>query len=318
MIITQTPVRLSLLGGNTDFPEYYKQYGGGVLTTTIDKYIYCIVNKRFDDMIYINYSIKEKVEKVDDIKHDLVRESLKLVGIEKGIEITFLSDIPSEGSGLGSSSAVVVGLLNALSQFIGKQLTNAKLAEMACAVEIDKLKKPIGVQDQIITAYGGLRHIRLGETTEVLRVEVSDSTLRDFNDSLMLFHTNISRKAEKILVDVRPDKKILDKNKELANLATLALQGGNIKAVGELLDKYWKLKKKLNNKVTNKEIDKMYTKAKKAGAIGGKIVGAGGGGFLLLMVAQDKREAVVKALAGYKELEFKFDYLGSRVIFNNG
>ena len=243
---------------------------------------------------------------------------MKLVGIEKGVEITFLSDIPSEGSGLGSSSAVVVGLLNALFNFTGKQVTNADLASMACAVEIDILKKPIGVQDQIITAYGGLRHIRLGDTTEVLRVEVSDSILREFNDSLMLFHTNISRKAEKILVDVRPDIKILDKNKELANLATIALQDGNIEEVGKLLDEYWKLKKKLNDKVTNKEIDKMYAKAKKAGAIGGKIVGAGGGGFLLLMVARDKREAVSKALTGYKELEFKFDYLGSRVIFNNG
>lgn len=314
MIVTQTPVRLSLLGGNTDFPEYYKEHGGSVLSTTIDKYIYCIVKERFDDMIYINYSIKEKVSKVEDVKHDLVREALKLVGIEKGIEITFLSDIPSEGSGLGSSSAVVIGLLNALYNFTGVQVTSAELASKACRIEIDILKKPIGVQDQIIIAYGGLRHIRLDKSVEVLRLDVP----KEFEDSLMLFHTNISRKAEKVLKGMKLDKKILDKNKDLANQAVNALKVGNIEEVGKLLDKYWTLKKKLNSKVTNKEIDTMYKKAKKAGAIGGKIVGAGAGGFMLLVVPQEKREAVIKTLKGYEPLDFKFDKLGSRVIFNNG
>jgi len=167
MIITQTPLRISFLGGNTDFPEYYKKHGGSVLTTSIDKYIYCIVNKRFDNEIWIDYSIKERVMDIKKIKHDLVREALKIVEITGGIEISFLSDIPSEGSGLGSSSAVAVGVLNALYHYKGKQVTNAQLASEACRIEVDILKRPIGVQDQIITAYGGLRQLVLGTTTEV-------------------------------------------------------------------------------------------------------------------------------------------------------
>src|SRR3990167_4837248 len=153
MIITATPLRISLLGGNTDFPKYFKKYGGAVLTATIDKYVYCIVKERFDDLIYINYSIKEKVSKVEDIKHDLVREAMKLVGVDKGIEITFLSDIPSEGSGLGSSSTVTVGVLNALHQFKGESVPARQLAEEACKIEVDILKKPIGYQDQYAVAF---------------------------------------------------------------------------------------------------------------------------------------------------------------------
>lgn len=316
MIITQTPVRLSLLGGNTDFPEYFKKHGGAVLSTTIDKYIYCIVKDRFDDKIYINYSIKEKVEKVDDIKHDLVREAMKMVGIEKSVEITFLSDIPSEGSGLGSSSAVVIGLLNALYNFIGRPISSAELAERACRIEIDILKKPIGVQDQIIIAYGGLRDIELGQSIQVLKLETNQDFIDKLQNDLMLFHTNIDRKAEKVLKSMKLNKKILDRNKELAHLAVIALKQGAIEEVGVLMDKYWSLKKKLNGGVTNPEIDKMYRKAKRAGATGGKIVGAGAGGFMLLVVPQDKQFAVKKALSGYAELNFKFDPHGSRVIFN--
>ena len=318
MIISKTPLRISLLGGNTDFPEYYKKYGGVVLTTTIDKYIYCIVSKRFDDQIWINYSVKEIVTDVKDIKHNLVREVLKIMEVTQGVEITFLSDIPSEGSGLGSSSAVTIGLLNALSQYTGKQLTNAELASLACRVEIDILKKPIGVQDQLILAYGGLRQLVLGGATQILKLEIPDSTMKDFDDSLMLFYTNKTRKADTILKDLKLDNKILDKNKQLANQAVTALKVGDINSVGKLLHEYWELKKKLNSKVTDEEINIMYKKARKAGAIGGKIVGAGGGGFLLVMVPTEKQDSVRKALSDYRELQFRFDTYGSRIIFNNG
>src|SRR3990167_10225746 len=185
MIITKTSLRLSLLGGNTDFPKYFRKYGGACLTTTIDKFIYCIVKKRFDDLIYINYSVKEKVEKVEDIKHDLVREAMKLVGVKEGVEITFLSDIPSEGSGLGSSSSVVVGLLNALHAYKNYSVTPRQLAEEACHIEVDILGKPIGWQDQYAVAFGGLNLIEFGEDIVIESLKI-DSYL---NDCLMLFYT---------------------------------------------------------------------------------------------------------------------------------
>src|SRR3990167_1030383 len=208
MIITKTSLRLSLLGGNTDFPKYFRKYGGACLTTTIDKFIYCIVKKRFDDLIYINYSVKEKVEKVEDIKHDLVREAMKLVGVKEGIEITFLSDIPSEGSGLGSSSAVVIGVLNALHNFMGESVTSRQLAQEACKIEVDILKKPIGYQDQYAIAFGGCNLIEYGK----------EITLRPFElnkECLLLFYTGITRKTTDVLSSLKLDKKILDKNKEL-------------------------------------------------------------------------------------------------------
>lgn len=318
MIVSQTPLRISILGGNTDFPEYYNQFGGSLLTTTIDKYIYCIVSKRFDNEIWINYSNKEMVTNVEDIKHDLVRECLKLVEITGGIEITFLSDIPSSGSGLGSSGAVAVGLLNALYQFNGQQVNNAILASLAVKVEIDILEKPIGVQDQIIAAYGGLRHIRLGKIdNQVLKIDASETFINDFDNSLMLFYTNRTRQTDNILKDMKLDKEILGKTKKLADQAVTDLKLGKIREIGKALDDYWELKKKLNSKVSDEEINIMYKKAKKAGAIGGKIVGAGGGGFLLVMAEEGKKEAIRQALEGHKELKFKFSNAGSRIIFNN-
>ena len=320
MIITKTPLRISFLGGNTDFAEYYKKYGGAVLTTAIDKFIYCIVKKRFDDMIYINYSIKEKVTKVEDIKHDLVREAMNMVGIVNGIEITFLSDIPAEGSGLGSSSAVTVGLLNALYQYIGVSMPLGQLASKACRIEIDILKKPIGIQDQIITAYGGFRYLRLLSETQVetLKVNMNHETSDKLQASLMMFYTNQTRSADKILkkMNIKKNKEILDKNKHLAVLGNQSLELGQFVAIGELMDNYWDLKKKLNNDVTNPEIDKMYKKAKKAGAIGGKILGAGGGGFMLLMVDPSNQQKVREALKGHNELKFNFEPYGTRSIFN--
>ena len=286
MIITQTPLRVSFLGGNTDFREYYLNHGGLVLTTTIDKYIYCIVKERFDDLIIVNYTIKETVEKIHDLKHDLVRESLKLLGITKGIEISFLADIPTQGTGLGSSSAVTVGVLNALHTYLGENVSSGQLADEAVKIELDILKKPIGVQDQHAVATGGLRAIEFMLSGEVFisqKIDMEESVREDFNNSLMLLYTGITRKSEDVLssFNVSDNKEFLDQNKVLAADGVVALIKGDLRTFAELLDQYWKVKKQLNNKVSSSEIDRIYERAKKAGAIGGKVIGAGGGGFLL-------------------------------------
>lgn len=318
MIITQTPLRVSFLGGNTDFPEYYKKYGGLVLTSTIDKYVYCIVKERFDDLIIVNYTIKETVKKVDDLKHDLVREALKLLKIGKGIEITFLADIPTAGTGLGSSSSVTVGLLNALHTYLGDSAGSIQLALEAIRIEMDILKKPIGVQDQCAVALGGLRHLGFKEQIGTQKLEISDLVREDFNNSLMLFYTNMTRKSEDILstFDFKKNKKLLDESKDLATEGVKALNEGNLNKFGKLLDSYWQSKKKLSAKISNGRIDKMYASAKKAGAIGGKVLGAGGGGFLLVMFPANKRNAIRQALKDYRELPFRFEDGGSKVIFN--
>jgi len=315
MIITKTPLRLSLLGGNTDFPAYFKKYGGSVLTTTIDKYIYCIVKERFDKEIRINYSVKEIVTDIKDIKHDLAREALNLMGVTEGIEITFLSDIPSEGSGLGSSSAVVVGLLNALHEYKNEPVTQRQLTNEACQIEIDRLKKPIGVQDQLAVAYGGSKKFKFG-LGEFQYVCLDDHFQSTFKDSLMLFYTGKTRSADKILSKMKLNKEILDKNKRLVNKGMEALINYDLYRFGDLLNEYWNLKKKLNNKVSDDSIDKIYQRALDLGALGGKIVGAGGGGFLLLVVPEYRKRFLRKSL-GLKELPFKFSKYGSRVVFND-
>ena len=320
MIITKTPLRLSLLGGNTDFREYFLKYGGLVLSTTIDKYVYCIVKERFDDSLVVNYTIKENVEKVVELKHELVREALKLLGITKGIEISFMADIPAQGTGLGSSSAVTIGVLNALRTYLGENVNSRRLAEEAIKIEIDILKKPIGVQDQYIISAGGLRAIELkpGGLANSKKVVLSESVWEDFNNSLMLFYTGIARNSDDVLasIDISGNIALLDQNKILAREGVNALHKGDLKKFGQLLDTYWQLKKTLSNKISNPRIEKMYKLAKRAGAIGGKVVGAGGGGFLLLMLPVNKRAAVRQALKNYRQLPFRFSQGGSRVIFN--
>lgn len=316
MIITQTPLRISFLGGNTDFVKYYQKHGGAFLTTAIDKYIYCIVKERFDNEIRVTYSIKETVNEVKDLKHDLVREAMKLVGVTQGVEIMFLSDIPSEGSGLGSSSSVLVGVLNALHHFVGETVSAEQLAKEACHIEINLLKRPIGVQDQYIAAYGGLRFFEADSTGLISsHMKISNEIKTDFIRSVMLFYTGKTRSTQNILTNMKLNKRILDRNKLLAYQGKKTLEKGNIIKFGKLLDKYWQLKKKLNSKTSNCDIDTMYEKAKTAGAIGGKIAGAGGGGFLLLIVPPNSQDRVRKALVT-KELSFGIGVDGSKVIFN--
>lgn len=322
MIITQTPLRLSFLGGNTDFREFYLKHGGCVLTTAIDKYVYCIIKKRFDDKIYINYSKKEIVDHVDAIEHDLVREAMKLVGITKGVEISYMADIPSSGSGLGSSSSFLIGTLNALYQYVGHNPDAQQLAQDCVEIELDILKEPIGVQDQYIAAYGGLSFIKFGKNgkIKVEKLNLDEGQLEDIDNKFMLFYTGITRRSAKILTGVQQsinDKtKVLLQNIELAKKGKKAVLNGEPDKLGALLHNYWELKKSLSGKISNNEIDNMYQRALDAGALGGKISGAGGGGFMLLVVPDSQRQQVREALKDYKEMPFRIEKDGSKVIFN--
>jgi D-glycero-alpha-D-manno-heptose-7-phosphate kinase len=320
MIISKTPLRISFFGGNTDFREYYFKYGGLVLSTTIDKFIYCIVVKRFDDLIIVNYSQKETVENVDHLQHDLVRESLKLLGITKGIEITFLSDIPTEGCGLGSSGAVTVGVLNALHTYLGENVSSQQLAEEAIKIELDILNHPSGVQDQHIAAMGGFRAIEFSPSGKVwgMKLKMEEPVKTDLNNSLMLIYTGLTRRADSILssLNIDDNKVLLDQNKLLANDAVVTLLKGNLNKFAKLLNTSWEAKKVLNSKTSNPDIDNIYEKVMKSGAVGAKIIGAGAGGFMLVMFPPNKRIEIRQKLEDYQELPFRFEDSGSKIIFN--
>lgn len=324
MIITQTPLRVSFFGGGTDFPAFYLSEGGAVLTSAIDKYIYVIIKKRFDDKIRVGYTRTEIVDSVGDIEHDLIREALRKTGIERGVEITTMGDIPSEGSGLGSSSTVTVGALNALYAYRGECASAAQLARAACEIEIDRLGKPIGKQDQYIAAYGGFRFIEFQRDggISVERVEISEKCRRALNTNFMLFFTGVCRKSDTVLTEqannIAERFDILRAIKDLAYQARDELRLGHVDALGELLDASWCLKKQLAEPISNGAIDHMYLEACKSGAIGGKLTGAGGGGFLLLYCQPHKQDAVRVALAGLQELPFHLEPCGSKVIFSCG
>jgi len=322
MVISQTPLRISFAGGGTDLKAFYSHEDGEVTSSTIDKYVYVIVKERFDDLIYINYSKKEIVESVDEIKHDLVREAMKLAGVEKGVEITTLADVPSGGSGLGSSSSITVGLLNALYAYRGDQISAEELAQKACHIEIDILGKPIGKQDQYIAAYGGIKFFKFkwDETVETECIRLRSELYRRFSSNLLLFFTGKTRDANFILSKQKKNtvKKldVLRKIKKHANLARSALESGELDMVGEILNETWQEKKKMVDAISNGDIDEMYDKAIKAGALGGKISGAGAGGFLLLYVPREAQNRVREALSGYRELPFFLERHGSKIIFN--
>jgi len=322
MIIAQTPLRLSFLGGGTDFEDFYSVNGGGaVLSSAIDKFTFVIVKERFDDMIYLNYSRKEIVSCVDDIEHELIREAMRMAGVESGIEITTMADIPSEGTGLGSSSSITVGLLQALHTYRGDSVTAEDLARQACQIEIDILGKPIGKQDQYISAYGDMRLISFhADTVKIDRVGINRECKRKLNENLLVFYTGLTRQSSGILTEQKANiSERMDLLKELTGLAfqgRKTLLSGAFEEFGELLHEGWNLKKQLSSKITNSDIDDVYRTARKAGAIGGKIAGAGGGGFLLLYCPVAKRDNVRASLGQLREFPFHFHNDGSKVIFN--
>ena len=322
MIVTQTPLRVGLVGGGTDLPAYYREHGGRVLNAAIDKYVYVIVKQRFDDDIYVNYSKKEIVSSVQDIQHELVREAMYMAGVTGGVEITTLADIPSAGSGLGSSSSVTVGLLHALFAYQGRQVSAEELAERACAIEIDRCRKPIGKQDQYAAAFGGICDIHFGPGDRVFvdAIRIPSPLRRRLQGELLLFFTGITRNANTILGEQTAN--IADRLPQLAQLRDLAgeaasgLREGDIDALGVALNKSWQAKRMLATGVSSSQIDEAVEAALSAGATGAKVTGAGGGGFLLVVCPLEAQRSVRDQLMGMKELPIKLEPLGSRVIFN--
>jgi D-glycero-alpha-D-manno-heptose-7-phosphate kinase len=322
MVVSQTPLRLSFVGGGTDFASFYSAHKGQVISATIDKYIYVIVKKRFDDLIVLHYTENEIVENVADIKHDIIKASLQHVGIQKGIEIITLADISAKGSGLGSSSVLTVGLLNALYHFQGLQVSSEQIARDACTIEIEMLKKPIGKQDQYIAAYGGIKKIEFNpdESVRITSLPFSDSDKNKLQSAIILHNTSVMRKAESVLEE--QSSNITHKIQELKTIAGLvdqletAFANKKFEVLGDLLAINWENKKKLASAVSNDHINKMVEVALNNGATGCKIAGAGGGGFLMSYVPVQNQEAFRAAMSAYKELPYTFDPAGSRILLN--
>ncbi len=323
MIISRTPLRASLAGGGTDFQEYYKSRYGAVVSTAINKYIYITVNKKFDDKVRVSYSKTEIVDSVDQVQHNIIREALKIVGIEKAIEIVYMGDIPlgSAGIGLGSSSSLAIGVLNALYAYKGIHASANQLARESCKIEIDILGEPIGKQDQYICAYGGFNFIQFNrdESVFVDPVIYTRETKESLNRKFMLFYTGIERVSSSILQEQKQktaaNTTLLDKLLALAHELRESLINNNIEAVGEILDQGWHYKKELASSITNTMIDESYALARKAGARGGKILGAGGGGFLLFYVDEEYQDSVRNALTHLIESPFEFEPQGSKIIY---
>ncbi len=293
-----------------------------MLTTAIDKYIFVTIKKRFDDLLRVGYTQTEMTDSVDEIKHELIREAFRKTGILRGVEVTTMGDIPSTGSGLGSSSTVTVGALHAMYAHLGHMVTSEQLAREACEIEIDLLRKPIGIQDQYIVAYGGLRFMEFapGGEVSVERVALDPAHKRQFNNNLLLFYTGMARSAEHILSEQKDNINqrlaVLREMKAMAYQARDHLVAGEIDQIGDLLHQSWLLKKQLANKISNGRLDAIYETARKAGALGGKVTGAGGGGFLLFYCPCDRQEALREALHPLQELPFNLESDGSKVIFN--
>ncbi len=322
MIIVQTPLRVSLFGGGTDFPGYYLEEGGCVLSTAIDKYIFVTIKKRFDEKLRVGYTRTEMVDTVDEIQHELIREAFRKAGLRSGVEITTMGDIPSEGSGLGSSSTVTVGTLHAMYALQGRLVSAEQLAAEACEIEIDILGKPIGVQDQYIAAYGGFQFIEFTREGKIVpnRIGLSIEMKRTLDSNLMLFYTGLTRRAEVVLGEQKQNigdrLAILREIKNIAQAACRQVTAGCLDSVGELLHESWLLKKQLARQISNGDLDDLYERARKAGAIGGKIAGAGGGGFLLLYCPHERQESVRRALGNLQELHFRMEDDGTKVIFH--
>jgi D-glycero-alpha-D-manno-heptose-7-phosphate kinase len=324
MIISRTPLRISFAGGGSDLPAFYHKEPGAVLSTTIDKYIYITVNKKFDHKIRASYSITEIVDQVDELRHELIREALRLVDLPNGIEITSISDIPSQGTGLGSSSTYTVGLLKALYAHTGCHAGAEQLAEEACFIEIERCGKPIGKQDQYIAAFGGLQYIQFNpdESVFVDPVICKLETKVELQHRLLLMYTGLTRSANGILEEQSNNTKNSEEKRatlrrmtRLAQELRQALQMNDLNGFGEILHQGWIEKKKLASGISNPMIDDWYETARQNGAIGGKLLGAGGGGFLLLYAPPECHAEIIKALPDMRPVNFNLEPQGSKIIY---
>jgi D-glycero-alpha-D-manno-heptose-7-phosphate kinase len=321
MVISQTPYRVSFAGGGTDLPAFYKHEYGAVLSTTIDHHMYVTIHRRFEPSIRISYSKTETSTTIDEIQHDLVREAMRLTQIDEPLEITTIGDVPA-GTGMGSSSSLTAGLLNALHAHRGQIIGRQHLAELACRLEIDILKKPIGRQDQYAAVFGGLNYIRFNpdDTVSVEPVPCQRETLDELERRMLLLYTGQTRDANEILKQqsdgTAERMPVLRRMRDLADEMRRALAGpGDLDTFAELLHAGWELKRSLGCGITFQRAEEWYEAARRNGAQGGKLLGAGGGGFLLLMAPPWRHRAVREALGRPRELPFRIARHGSRNIF---
>ncbi len=328
MIISKTPVRISFFGGGTDYPDYYMHHKGAVMGTTIDKYIYLSINKLskfFDYKIRVGYSKSELAQTLADIEHPSVRECLKFKNVDGYLDIHIFADLPAK-TGLGSSSAFTVGFLNSLYALEGQKVSKMRLAKEACHIEQSLIAENVGSQDQFHAAFGGLNIIEFdSQNINVRPVIISNEKLQYFESNIMIFYTGISRFATEILKEQVENTRQGKKDSDLKKLYQMVFQAEDIishaskeemlKEVGNLMDEGWQLKKQLSTQVSNTKIDQLYEKAKSAGAFGGKLCGAGAGGFLLLLVPNEKKEDVRSALPDLLEVECRFDRTGTSILY---
>lgn len=323
MIISRTPLRMSFVGGGSDLPVFYRKFGGAVVSTAINQFVYITVNPKFDEKIRVSYSKTEEAKSAARIKHPLVREALQLLGINGGVEITSVADIPGKGSGLGSSSSFTVGLLHALHAHAGRHAGAEQLAQEACQIEIERCGEPIGKQDQYAAAYGGLNYIEFqpDDTVRVEPIICRRETIAEIQRNTVAFYTGITRSASSILqnqqallASKRKKQDVTRKMVELAQTLRRALQQNRAASFGEIIHEGWLLKKSLAADITTDVIDDWYARARKAGAIGGKLLGAGTGGFLMFYAPPDRHDAIEEALR-LRRMNFQFEPQGSRILF---
>jgi len=326
MIISRTPLRMSFAGGGSDVKAFYAEFGGAVVSTTVDKYIYVSINKKFDGGIRIAYSKTEEVNSVREIEHRLVRATFDYFDCPGGVEITTIADIPSRGTGLGSSSSFAVGLINALAAYLGRYVSNEELGRTSCHIEIERCGEPIGKQDQYAAAYGGLNLIEFmpDDNVVVSPIVMPVKTRMQFERSVIVFYTGITRNASEILKGQfeevgrdRAKQRALERMVKLAFLLREELQKANLDAVGDILHENWMLKKSLSAAVSNTRIDEWYEIARSRGAVGGKLLGAGSGGFLMFYAPEDRHGEIAEGLSSLRRVHFGFEPLGSRIIFYN-
>jgi len=326
MIITRSPLRITLGGGGTDLPSYYKSYGGFLIAAAIDKYVYVTIMRPFTPGIFLKYSKLERVRQVDEVQHPIIREALRLLAFDAPqLEITTLADIPA-GTGLGSSGSFTTALLKALHTHSRLLVHPQELAEMACNIEINRLNEPIGKQDQYIAAYGGVSSFWFNKDDSVVvePLKISNDTLFDIEDNLLLFFTGFSRRAGEILKDQDTRSKQGDDDmlkdlhlvKDLGLRSKKALECGRTGELGEIMHEHWERKKIRSQGMSNPQIDEWYDIAKRNGATGGKLVGAGGGGFLMFYAEDRKKLRKAMAKVGLEEVRFRFDFEGTKVLMS--
>ncbi|HEX4348401.1 MAG TPA: hypothetical protein VHZ73_12570 [Vicinamibacterales bacterium] len=326
MIITRSPLRITLGGGGTDLPSYYEQHGGFLIAAAIDKYVYVTAMRPFTEGIFLKYSKLEHVETIDEVQHPIIREALRMVGFRTPqIEITTLADIPA-GTGLGSSGSFTTALVKALYAHRRRLLHPSELAEIACDIEINKLGEPVGMQDQYIAAYGGVTCFTFNNDgkVEAQPIGASMQSLFNLEDNLLLFFTGFSRSAGAVLADQKTRSERGDQSvfanlhtvKELGFRSKQALEKGDTALFGEIMHEQWEQKKRRSGGMTNSHIDEWYELGRRSGAIGGKLVGAGGGGFLMFYAEDHRRLRAAMAKAGLEEVRFRFDFEGTKVLFS--